>query len=120
MCSTPGMTSGKTNDQVSGDDADSESPDPLDQLPCPSLTTFSLYLHRPPTPAPRPLTLVPTHPSSPTVNTALCCDPFERSSLITQGGLVRCLEAETDQIHHMGPSERIMCEEPGYAEYEHI
>lgn len=116
--STPGMTPDKTDDQAPGDDADRETPDPLDQLPRPSSITSSHLLNGSAMPAPLQPILIPTRPSSPIANTTLRRDPFGRSRLITRGGLVRCLEAEADRISQMSPSERIMREEPGYAEYE--
>ncbi|KZP20372.1 hypothetical protein FIBSPDRAFT_891907 [Athelia psychrophila] len=112
------LTSDKTDEQAPRNDADYESPDPLDHILCPSSITSSQRSNRPPMPAPRPAIHVPTHPSSPTANAALHRDLYKHSCLITRGGLIHCLEAEADRIRQMSPSDRIMHEEPGYAEYE--
>ncbi|KZP22527.1 hypothetical protein FIBSPDRAFT_890403 [Athelia psychrophila] len=117
MCSTPELTSDKADDQAPEDDDCPETPDPLDQLSRSSPITSSLPCIEPSTPAPQ-LLLVPTCPDSPAANATQHRDPFGRSRFISRNGIACCIEAEADRVREMSPSDHIMCDEPGYAEYK--
>lgn len=115
--SIPDLISDKADDESPGDD-EPATPDPLTWTDTPGSAISPLQLAPPGTTALSPPILIPTRPNSPSVNDKLRRDPFGRSRLITRNGLVHCLEVEAERIRALGPEERIMREEPGYAEYE--
>lgn len=118
--STPDLIADKTEVQAP-DDVNPKTPEPPDHIDHSNSAKSNiptLHHNTPHGVVPPPSIFIPTRLNSPTANEQLRRNPFGRSRLVTRGGLVRCLEAETDRVRGMDPAERIMREEPGYAEYE--